>query len=137
MSKEKMSSTPLLLAFSPATADNSAARRLSAFLRTAGAGRANSEIVGMIQLFVYLQALDVITTLIGFKMGAAEASPFVRVLLHAGPVAGLLLSKLIGLTLIGICVYTRRYRLIRWANYWYSALAIWNLFIILLSISPR
>ncbi len=91
----------------------------------------------MIQLFVYLQAIDVITTLIGFKMGAAEASPFIRVLLHAGPVAGLLLSKLVGLTLFGICVYTRRYRLIRWANYWYSALAIWNLFIILLTISPR
>ena len=40
------------------------------------------------QIFLYLQVLDFLTTLIGFKLGAAEMSPFVRYLLHFGPIAG-------------------------------------------------
>jgi hypothetical protein len=88
---------------------------------------------GVIQVFLYLQVLDLLTTLVGFKVGAAEASPFVRVLMHAGPAQGVVLSKIVGLALGGICVYTRKYRLIRWVNYWCSALVVWNLIIILLA----
>ena len=40
------------------------------------------------QIFIYLQLLDLLTTLVGFKMGAAEASPFIRMLMPAGPAAG-------------------------------------------------
>ena len=29
----------------------------------------------VIQVFVYLQVLDYLTTLVGFKLGASEASP--------------------------------------------------------------
>ena len=40
------------------------------------------------QIFIYLQLLDLLTTLVGFKLGAREASPFIRMLMHAGPAAG-------------------------------------------------
>jgi energy-converting hydrogenase Eha subunit E len=89
---------------------------------------------GLIQVFLYLQALDVLTTLIGFKLGAAEASPFVRVLMHAGPTAGVALSKAIALLLGGVCVYYGKRHLIRWITYWSAGLVVWNLMIILVAL---
>ena len=88
------------------------------------------------EVFVYLQLLDLLTTLIGFRMGAAEASPFIRILMHAGPALGVVASKLIALALAGVCIYLQKPHLVRWANYWYSALVVWNL-MILLNIQPR
>jgi Domain of unknown function (DUF5658) len=83
------------------------------------------------EIFVYLQLLDLLTTLVGFRLGALEASPFVRSLMHFGPGVGLAASKALALGLGGFCVYTRRHHLMRLANYWYSALVVWNLMIIL------
>ena len=82
-------------------------------------------------MFFYLQLLDLLTTLLGLRLGAAEASPFVRLLMHAGPAVGLTLSKLLALALGGFCVYTRRLRLLRLASYWYGGLVAWNLMILL------
>ena len=83
------------------------------------------------QIFLYLQLLDLLTTLVGFKVGAAEASPFIRVMMHAGPALGVLSSKALALALGGVCVYQKRMHLIRWVSYWYGALVIWNLAVIL------
>jgi len=83
------------------------------------------------QIFIYLQLLDLLTTLVGFKLGAAEASPFIRMLMHMGPVTGVTLSKLVALGLGGLCVYLKKHRLIRWATYWYGGLVVWNLMILL------
>ena len=83
------------------------------------------------QLFIYLQLLDLLTTLIGLRLGASEASPFIRLLMHAGPVTGLALSKLFALALGGLCVYRKKYRLIRLASYWYGCLVVWNLMVLL------
>lgn len=87
--------------------------------------------MAIIQVFIYLQLLDLLTTLIGFKLGASEASPFIRVLMHAGPVAGVALSKLLALALGAVCVYRKKYHLIRLASYWYGALVVWNLMVML------
>jgi len=87
--------------------------------------------MGIYQIFVYLQLLDLLTTLLGFRVGAAEASPFIRMLMHAGPFAGVAASKLLALVLGALCVYTKRHHLIRWATYWYAALVVWNLTLIL------
>lgn len=87
--------------------------------------------MAMIQIFVYLQLLDLLTTLVGFRLGASEASPFVRALMEFGPVAGVALSKVIALALGAICVYTKRVRLMKWATYWYAGLVVWNLMILL------
>ena len=84
-----------------------------------------------VQMFLYLQVLDFFTTLIGFKFGLAEASPFIRALLHFGPVLGLLLSKLAAMLLAGACLVMHRPHLIRWITYWYAGLIAWNLCTIL------
>jgi len=83
------------------------------------------------QAFIYLQLLDFITTLIGFKLGAREASPFIRMLMVAGPVAGVAASKVLALGLGAVCVYRKKFHLLRWATYWYSGLVVWNLIMIL------
>jgi hypothetical protein len=86
----------------------------------------------IVQVFVYLQVLDFLTTLIGFKLGASEASPFVAKLIHASsPALGVLASKVVGLAIAGLCVATNRVRMLTWANYWYAALIVWNLSMIL------
>jgi hypothetical protein len=84
-----------------------------------------------VQIFIYLQLLDVLTTLVGFKLGAAEASPFIRVLMHAGPAAGVVASKVLALGLGAVCVYTRKHHLMRWITYWYGGLVAWNLMVLL------
>ena len=77
------------------------------------------------QVFIYMQLLDLLTTLIGFKLGASEApSPFIRILMHVGPAAGVLLSKVLALGLGALCVYLKRFNLMRMATYWYGALVV-------------
>ena len=83
------------------------------------------------QLFIYLQLLDLLTTLVGFKLGASEASPFIRMLMHAGPAAGVVLSKVLALGLGALCIYLKKPNLIRWASYWYAGLVVWNLMVML------
>ena len=87
--------------------------------------------MALTQVFIYLQLLDFLTTLVGFRLGASEASPFIRILMHAGPAVGVLASKLVALGLGAVCVYTRKMHLIRWATYWYGALVVWNLAVML------
>jgi uncharacterized protein DUF5658 len=86
----------------------------------------------ILQVFIYLQVLDLLTTLIGFKFGASEASPFIQHLIHiSSPAVGVAASKLVGLGIGAICVATHRVRMLTWANYWYAALIVWNLSMIL------
>ena len=80
-----------------------------------------------LQVFLYLQVLDVLTTWIGLRAGLSEASPFIRMLMAQGPVAGLLASKVIAVLLGGYCVWQNRLHVIHWINYWYAALVVWNL----------
>ncbi len=86
----------------------------------------------IVQVFVYLQLLDFLTTMVGFKLGAHEVSPFVAKLIHTtSPALGVAASKMVGLAIGGICVATNRVRLLSLANYWYAALVVWNLAMIL------
>jgi hypothetical protein len=82
-------------------------------------------------IFVYLQLLDLLTTFVGFKMGASEASPFIRALMHVGPGFGVVASKVLALALGAFCVHTGKQHIIRWITYWYAALVVWNLLVIL------
>ena len=91
--------------------------------------------MGIYEVFIYLQLLDLLTTLLGFRLGAAEASPFVRLLMHAGPVHGVIVSKAMALGLGGYCIWVKRSHVIRWASYWYGALVVWNLMVML--TAPR
>jgi hypothetical protein len=98
---------------------------------------AQGRIAVTIQWFLYLQVLDFLTTMLGFKLGAVEASPFIRLLMHAGPMMGVLLSKLLALTLAASCLYFGKRHLVTWVTYWYAALVLWNLLIILAALGGR
>jgi len=92
--------------------------------------------MSLLHIFFYLQLLDVFTTLVGFRVGAAEASPFVAKLIHvSSPLLGLLASKVLAIAIAGVCLYTSRRKLINWINYWYAGLVVWNLLIILASLN--
>ena len=80
-----------------------------------------------IKVFIYLQVLDFLTTLIGFKLGLSEASPMVRSLMHLGPSMAVAASKIVALGLAGLCFRLKRPYLVNWINYWYAAVVIWNL----------
>lgn len=84
-------------------------------------------------VFALLQVADVVTTMIGFKLGAGEASPFVRMLVQGStsPLHGLLAAKLVAVILGAFVVYSRRS--LRKVNIWFTALIVWNLVIILMS----
>ena len=82
----------------------------------------------LIEVFLYLQILDILTTLIGFSLGNSEASPFVRLMVRWGPLNGLLVSKILAVSLATACLLLRRRKLIHWINYWYAAVVAWNLY---------
>ncbi len=84
-----------------------------------------------LEVFVYLQLLDFITTLVAFQLGGQEMSPFVRCLMALGPATGVAVAKIGALALAGVCVWLGKQRVIRWCNYWFAALVFWNLTMIL------
>ena len=90
----------------------------------------------IVQVFIYLQLLDVLTTLVGFKLGATDASPFIQALMHVGPAAGVVASKVLALGIGAICIYAGKHRLIRWITYWSSGLVVWNLMVVLAAPIP-
>jgi hypothetical protein len=85
----------------------------------------------LIQMFIYLQLLDFMTTVLGFRLGASEASPFIRALIHVGPSLAVAFSKAIALGLGAICVWLKKDRFISLINYWYAGLVVWNLCVIM------
>ncbi len=87
--------------------------------------------MSIVYVFVYLQLLDLLTTFVGFRMGAAEASPFIRVLMQVTPGFGVVASKVLALALGGMCVHMKKMHVIRWITYWYAALVVWNLVVML------
>lgn len=89
-----------------------------------------------ILIFVYLQVLDLLTTMVGFRVGASEASPFIaKLIVSTSPFVGVLASKVVGLVLGTICVTMNKSHLVTWINYWFAGLVVWNLFMILTAAS--
>jgi len=84
-------------------------------------------------VFFSLQALDVLTTLIGLRLGAREGSLFVSRLISLGPLTGLLLAKCFAVLLAMAAIRFKRQRLIVFLNYWFAAIVTWNLATILWS----
>src|SRR3954447_1053824 len=84
-------------------------------------------------VFVALQVLDIFTTIVGLQMGAGESSAFIGRLMHAGPVAALLISKLFAANLVAIALKMRRPRLVVVLIFWFVAMVSWNLAMILIT----
>lgn len=87
----------------------------------------------LIPVFLYLQVLDVLSTLIGFKyVNATELSPFIRLLMPTlGAPAAVMASKIVACALAAYCLYTGRRPLLQKITYAYAALVISNLVVIL------
>ncbi len=85
-----------------------------------------------IGLFLGLQILDVLTTLIGLHFGAQEGSSFIGHLLETGPVNGLIISKIIAAGLAAFAVFLHRKRLLVFLNFWFAAVVAWNILAICL-----
>ena len=84
-----------------------------------------------ITVFVMLQVLDILTTLLGLEMGAQEGSLFLGRLMKLGPVAALLIAKIIAVMLVAMAIKFKRPRLVVFVNYWFAAVVTWNLGMIL------
>ncbi len=81
------------------------------------------------QLFVVLQCMDALTTLLFLRLGLREGNPLVSWALHGaqGPWLGLILTKLLAVLIGTYCYRYRRITLLRRANAGYSLVIGWNL----------
>jgi hypothetical protein len=77
--------------------------------------------------FVSLQTLDILTTLIGLRIGAAEGSIFLSRLMRLGPLAALLISKIFAVFLVAVALRVKRPRVVVFLNYWFVLVVAWNL----------
>ena len=80
-----------------------------------------------LSVFVVLQMVDILTTLIGLGVGAHEGSMFIARLMRTGPLAALLISKLIAVCLVLMAVRWHRPHLVVWLNRWLAVVVAWNL----------
>ena len=85
--------------------------------------------------FVYLQLLDILTTLAFLMQGVAEANPFVRWALAVGenPVQSLVMVKVVAVALAVYCVVRARHRVLRIANIFFAIVVAYNLVVIIIS----
>lgn len=79
-----------------------------------------------IGLFLGLQILDVLTTLIGLHFGAQEGSSFIGHLLESAPLSGLIISKILAAGLAAFAVFLNKKRVLVFLNIWFAAVVAWN-----------
>ena len=84
-------------------------------------------------VFFSLQALDLLTTLIGLRLGAQEGSYFVNHLMHLGTIEALLISKTFAILLGMAALRFKRPRVVVFLNYWFAVVVTWNLGMIIYS----
>jgi hypothetical protein len=93
---------------------------------------ATGEVRQILTVFMCLQILDVLTTIVGLNLGAKEGNLFVAQLLRCGTIPGLLCAKGIACLLAATALLRNRQRLLRLVNFWFVAVVGWNLLIIAL-----
>jgi hypothetical protein len=95
-------------------------------------GLANAFPTPSMGLFLGLQILDVVTTMVGLHLGAQEGSTFIGHLLQSGPLSGLIISKILAAGLAAFAVFLNRKRILVFLNIWFGAVVGWNLVMIYL-----
>ena len=81
-------------------------------------------------IFILLQMLDIATTLYAFTLGGTETNPVVGHFLSLGAVPGLLLTKLIVISIAAAGAYMGKNRGLQTANLVFAGVVIWNVTII-------
>ena len=94
-----------------------------------------SPLVRLLAEFVYLQVLDLLTTVTFLMQGVGEANPLVRWALgiDSNPVVGLVAVKLLALGLALFCIYRSRTLLLRRVNVFFACLVAYNMVIVVLT----
>ena len=84
--------------------------------------------LNLLMQFLYLQLLDVLTTLAFLVAGAREINPLIRLLAESAgtPLAGLIVAKAIAVALALFCWKSDRRKLLARVNVFYAALVAWN-----------
>ena len=89
----------------------------------------------ILYLFIVLQIADLLTTVLALKLGGFEENVMVRAFMSVGPYAGLILSKLVVLSIaLGFALWKKQAPL-RYANVVFAAVVAWNLTVIVRLLS--
>jgi hypothetical protein len=88
--------------------------------------------MGELSLFIYLQILDFLTTILFLKMGLFESSWVVGALVHWSPILGVLLAKAAAVAVGCMAVRFHKDRVVRLANVGYGGVVAWNLLCMIL-----
>lgn len=91
--------------------------------------------MGVLAQFVYLQLLDVLTTVAFLLNGVAESNPVVRWAMEAAPnpFSGLILIKVAALALGAYCMLSARQQLLKKVNIFFAGLVAYNLLALILA----
>ena len=93
--------------------------------------------VPSLTVFVALQCLDILTTLLGMQLGAHEMSFFIGHLMNAGPIGALLIAKIFAVLLVAAALRFNKPRFVVFLNYWFALVVSWNLAMILIARFTR
>ena len=85
--------------------------------------------------FVYLQLLDVLTTIAFLLQGVGEGNPIVRWVIHNGPhpIGSLFLMKAVAVAMAIVCVYRHREGLLRKVNIFFAIVVLYNLAVLIIT----
>ncbi len=89
--------------------------------------------MGAIWLFIYLQVLDFLTTILFLKMGLGEASWVVAALIRWSPMLGIVAAKLGTISLALVALRYQKHRLMHLVNLGYGGVVMWNLVCMILA----
>ncbi len=83
----------------------------------------------LILQYLYLQVLDLLTTVAFLINGVKEANPIVKSMMHitASPITGLVLVKVFAIGLGVYCWRVHKYRLLGRINAFFALLIAWNM----------
>jgi Domain of unknown function (DUF5658) len=88
--------------------------------------------VNTLTLFVYLQLLDLLTTLAGIAHGRTEGNPIVSAAMTIGhePVVNLILVKVVGVVVM-LGVFRAHTWVFHGINWVFAAVVVWNVWVLM------
>ena len=91
--------------------------------------------MGILAEFIYLQLLDILTTIAFMMQGVGESNPIVRWAIREGPhpIWALVMLKGGAVLLALFCLYRSREKLLRKVNVFFACLIVYNLVALILS----
>ena len=84
----------------------------------------------LLSVFLLLQLMDFATTIAALNLGAAEKNPVIGHFMALGPVSGLIVSKLVVISLAALFITRGKTHAVRLANVAFGLIVTWNLTII-------